>query len=45
LKREGRERKHIPLPATLLNREDFDVPFVIEDDCEGEWVDVVEGEA
>lgn len=43
LKREGRERKHIPLPATLLNREDFDVPFVIEDDCEGEWVDVVEG--
>ena len=39
--KEGRERKHVPLPATFLNREDFDIkPEVIEDSNEVEWVEV-----
>ena len=41
--KEGRERKHVPLPATFLNREDFDIkPEVIEDSNEVEWVEVEE---
>ena len=36
---EKRERKHIPLPATFLNREDFDYPPDPIETGELEWVE------